>query len=78
MYIVIKIHHCEKSKPIQGKFHEILWRSLNKFGDFINITDVKFSSPNIILVSFIETYYFFYNNLAEFFPEYLVRDTKGF
>ena len=51
---------------------------LNKFGDFIHITDVNFSSPNIILVSFIETYYFIYNNLAEFFLEYLVRDTKGF
>ena len=36
-----------------------------------------FSLPDIILVSFIKIYYFFYHSLAEFLMDYLVRDRKG-
>ena len=42
------------------------------YGKFIYITDVMFSLPDIILESFIKTYYFFYHSLAEFLMDYLV------
>ncbi len=56
----------------------MLWGLLSKILEFIYITDVMFSLPDIILVSFIKAYYSFYHSLAEFLMGYLVRYIRDF